>query len=358
MENLVTVLSKFRGKRVLITGDTGFKGSWLSFWLLQYGADVYGYALPALTKSHFRSLRLDKSMDHKDGDVRDAEFLRKTFRKVKPEVVFHLAAQPIVRRSYRDPVETFETNVSGAVNLLESVRLSDSVTSLVFVTSDKCYKNIEQVAGYTESDQLGGHDPYSASKAAAELVFSSYNDSFFKQRQGFGAASGRAGNVIGGGDWSEDRIIPDCIRSLTANKPIVLRNPNATRPWQHVLEPLSGYIVLAERLMSEPKSVEGAWNFGPDEAETRTVHDVAQAAVGHWGSGSVEIESNHSHPHEANLLQLDCTKARQQLQWAPRWHFAETVEKTVQWYKQVEDGAKAIDVTTNQLSQYERKSHD
>jgi CDP-glucose 4,6-dehydratase len=164
--------------------------------------------------------------------------------------------------------------------------------------------------------------------------------------------------VIGGGDWSEDRIIPDCIRSLTANKPIVLRNPNATRPWQHVLEPLSGYIVLAERLMSEPKSVEGAWNFGPDDAETRTVHDVAQAAVGHWGSGSVEIESNHSHPHEANLLQLDCTKARQQLQWAPRWHFAETVEKTVQWYKQVEDGAKAIDVTTNQLSQYERKSHD
>jgi CDP-glucose 4,6-dehydratase len=183
MENLVTVLSKFRGKRVLITGDTGFKGSWLSFWLLQYGADVYGYALPALTKSHFRSLRLDKSMDHKDGDVRDAEFLQKTFRKVKPEIVFHLAAQPIVRRSYRDPVETFETNVSGAVNLLESVRLSDSVTSLVFVTSDKCYKNIEQVAGYTESDQLGGHDPYSASKAAAELVFSSYNDSFFRSEE-------------------------------------------------------------------------------------------------------------------------------------------------------------------------------
>ena len=255
MESLVNALESFRGKRVLITGDTGFKGSWLSLWLHNHGAEVFGYALPALPHSHFNDLSLGSVINHVDGDVRDLASLNKRFQEVQPHAVFHLAAQPIVRLSYRDPVQTFETNIGGSTNVLECVRLTESVQALIFITSDKCYRNVEQVAGYTEEDVLGGNDPYSASKGAAELVFAAYNASFFAHRDGLIAASARAGNVIGGGDWAEDRIIPDCIRSLQQNTAIVIRNPHATRPWQHVLEPLSGYIMLGSAMLKGNTSV-------------------------------------------------------------------------------------------------------
>lgn len=358
MENLVAALESFRGKRVLITGDTGFKGSWLSMWLTNHGAEVHGYALPPLAHSHFNDLDLGSVINHTDGDVRSLENMMAKFHAVQPQVVFHLAAQPIVRLSYRDPVQTFDTNIGGATNVLECVRLTDSVQALVFITSDKCYRNIEQVAGYTEDDVLGGNDPYSASKGAAELVFAAYNASFFVHRDGLIAASTRAGNVIGGGDWAEDRIIPDCIRALQKEQPIIIRNPQATRPWQHVLEPLSGYIMLGSEMLKGNRSVSGSWNFGPREDEVRSVNDVTQAVITHWGNGVVHLDNNVNHPHEATLLQLDCSKARTQLGWSPQWNFATTMEKTVSWYRAVHSGAKASSITRQQLEEYERSTHD
>jgi CDP-glucose 4,6-dehydratase len=358
MENLVNALESFRGKRVLITGDTGFKGSWLSLWLHNHGAKVFGYALPALDHSHFNDLQLGSLIDHQDGDIRDLERLKARFIDVQPDVVFHLAAQPIVRLSYRDPVQTFDTNIGGSTNLLECVRLTESVKALVFITSDKCYRNIEQDAGYTEQDVLGGSDPYSASKGAAELVFAAYNASFFVQRDNLIAASARAGNVIGGGDWAEDRIIPDCIRSLQHDTPIHIRNPRATRPWQHVLEPLSGYILLGSEMLKGNSVVSGSWNFGPRSDEVRSVSDVTQEAIAIWGSGSVTLDDNRDHPHEATLLQLDCSKAQAELNWSPQWDFVTTMEKTVSWYQLVHQGTQAISVTQQQLTEYEIGKRD
>lgn len=358
MENLVDALNSFSGKRVLITGDTGFKGSWLSMWLHNHGAEVFGYALPPLDHSLFNDLGLSSLIHHTDGDVRDLESLMNKFRVVQPHVVFHLAAQPIVRLSYRDPVQTFDTNIGGATNVLECVRLTDSVQALVFITSDKCYRNVEQIAGYTENDVLGGNDPYSASKGAAELVFAAYNASFFVQREGLIAASARAGNVIGGGDWAEDRIIPDCIRALQNKMPIIIRNPNATRPWQHVLEPLSGYIMLGSQMLKGNSSVSGAWNFGPREDEVRSVNDVTSAVIKHWGHGVVQLDQSQNHPHEAMLLQLDCSKARTQLGWSPQWNFDVTMEKTVAWYRSVDAGTQTSFITRQQLKEYEGGNHD
>ena len=261
------ILSSFSGKRVLITGHTGFKGSWLAFVLSEAGADVVGYALsPESGRSHFELLNLKDHIRHVVGDVRDQASLHAVVQSARPEFVFHLAAQALVKESYGDPVGTFSTNVMGSVNLLEAVRQSETVRSLIYVTSDKCYENMEWPWGYRENDRLGGHDPYSASKAAAELSFAAYAKSFFSSRPELGAATTRAGNVIGGGDWAKDRIVPDCIRAVEASRPVQLRSPNATRPWQHVLEPLSGYMLLAIRLRDDPARYAGSWNFGPSSA--------------------------------------------------------------------------------------------
>lgn len=328
------VFEQLRGRRIFITGHTGFKGSWLAFILYEAKAKIRGFALPPATEvNHFDLICLSDKVEHIVGDIQDAEHLSRALTEFQPEIVFHLAAQALVRPAYEDPVGTFSTNVMGSVHLLDAVRQCPSVRSLVYITSDKCYENVEWLWGYRETDQVGGRDPYSASKGAAELIFSSYERSFFERNLQLGAASARAGNVIGGGDWAIDRIIPDCIRAIEADQPVCLRNPQATRPWQHVLEPLSGYMQLAARLLDEPKRWSGAWNFGPSTHEVRTVHTVADAIVSHIGRGGVKIEGASPQLHEARLLQLNCDKAHQLLQWATRWHVDETLKQTALWYK-------------------------
>jgi CDP-glucose 4,6-dehydratase len=347
------VFKSFKNRRVFVTGHTGFKGSWLAFILNEIGADVLGYALePATSANHFDLLNLKDKINHTVGDIRDATFLSRTLIDFQPEFVFHLAAQALVRPSYDDPANTFSTNIIGSVNLLDTVRQCESVRSLVYITSDKCYENVEWIWGYRENDQLGGRDPYSASKAAAEIVFSSYARSFFNQRTSLGAATTRAGNVIGGGDWAVDRIVPDCIRAIEAGEPIRLRNPAATRPWQHVLEPLAGYLLLAERLYEEPKRWNGSWNFGPSTNEVRTVENVAAVIISHLGKGSIEIEEALGQLHEAHLLQLNCDKAHQLLGWYPRWNVDQTLEATAKWYKTIIDGGSAEHITRAQIHSY------
>jgi CDP-glucose 4,6-dehydratase len=355
MGQMVTTdyLSSFKGQRVFITGHTGFKGSWLAFLLNEVGAEVLGYALPPVgEKNHFELLGLAQMIGHVEADIREGDKLAAEMSRFQPEFVFHLAAQALVRPSYSDPKITFETNVMGSVNLLEAVRKCESVRSLVYITSDKCYENLEWLWGYRENDQLGGHDPYSASKASAEMVFSAYARSFFFERPDFGAASTRAGNVIGGGDWAVDRIIPDCIRAIESEKPIHLRNPLATRPWQHVLEPLSGYLLLASQLRKEPSAYAGSWNFGPSSKETRTVLEVAEHLVARFGKGSVNIEASMEKHHEARLLQLNCDKAHQVLRWYPRWGFERTLDMTADWYKNIYEGGEATDITRKQLYEF------
>jgi CDP-glucose 4,6-dehydratase len=346
-------LLNFKGRRVFITGHTGFKGSWLAFLLNEIGAEVLGYALPPVgKKNHFELLGLAQTIGHVEADIRDGEKLTAAMSGFQPEFVFHLAAQALVRPSYADPKTTFETNVMGSVNLLEAVRHCESVRSLVYITSDKCYENLEWLWGYRENDRLGGHDPYSASKASAEMVFSAYARSFFFDRPKLGAASTRAGNVIGGGDWAVDRIIPDFVRAIESKKPIDLRNPSATRPWQHVLEPLSGYLLLAERLREEPSAFAGSWNFGPPSKEVRTVLEVAEHLIARFGCGSINCESSEKNPHEAGLLQLNCDRAHQKLGWYPRWDFERTIDMTAGWYKNVQGGEEAKKVTRQQLYDY------
>lgn len=349
---MADVLASYKGKRVLITGHTGFKGSWLAQVLVRLGAEVAGYALPPGSKSsHFELLGLRNAITHIEGDIRDLTRLSRTVQEFAPQSVFHLAAQALVRRSYVDPVDTFSTNVMGSVNLLEVARQTPSVRSLVLITSDKCYENHEWIWGYRENDQLGGHDPYSASKAAAEIVFSAYRRSFLTARRDFGAATTRAGNVIGGGDWAQDRIVPDCIRAITEGRPVALRNPTATRPWQHVLEPLSGYLVLGAALLSDPVRYSGAWNFGPPSTQCRTVGEVADVIIRHLGRGAVKHGDSASQ-HEAQLLQLNCDKAHQMLRWYPRWDIDKTLEMTADWYRAVLGGDEAKAVTSRQICDY------
>jgi len=297
-------------------------------------------------------LELSNLIQHVEADIRDEKKLVATMKEFQPEIVFHLAAQALVRPSYDEPRATFETNVMGSVNLLEAIRETESVRSLVYITSDKCYENVEWIWGYRENDTLGGRDPYSASKGAAELVFSAYARSFFQTRKSLGAASTRAGNVIGGGDWAVDRIIPDCIRAIQSEKPINIRSPHATRPWQHVLEPLSGYLLLGARLYEEPEKFGGAWNFGPPSSQVRTVIEVAEHIVNRYGSGSIITNKNTPKHHEANLLQLNCDKANQYLGWYPRWDVEQTLNMTSDWYKKVNNGMVAKDVTNQQLQEY------
>lgn len=353
METLVSSLALMQGRRVLITGHTGFKGSWLSHWLLDAGAELHGVALPPLSEpSLFTDLALMSRMNSIMCDIRDASELHRHFAVIQPEVVFHLAAQALVKKSYEDPHGTFTTNVVGSLNVLEAVRNTHSVRALVYVTSDKCYLNRELIRGYHEGDELGGADPYSASKASAELLYHSYVPSFFADRSDLSVASARAGNVIGGGDWSADRLVPDCIRSLTAARQIVLRRPEATRPWQHVLEPLSGYLTLAGNLLQRRIASGESWNFGPRENDVHTVLDVAQRCVDEWGAGEVVVDRAQQTMHEATLLQLNCIKATERLRWSPRWDYETTIGRTIGWYRRRHKGVDATELVRDDIARY------
>jgi CDP-glucose 4,6-dehydratase len=348
-DRAVSLPDFFSGKRVLVTGDTGFKGTWLSLWLADLGAQVSGLALdPNTNPSLFRILRLDDLVSHHRIDVRDAPALREIVKEVRPDVVFHLAAQALVRVSYREPLETMQTNVLGTANLLEAVRHAEfdgtHPCTVVVVTSDKCYENRETYYAYREEDRMGGHDVYSMSKGAVELLVSSWRNSFFPaaamERHGISLTTARAGNVIGGGDWSEDRIVVDCVRSLVRGEPIGVRNPRAVRPWQHVLEPLSGYLQLGAtvgRAAGRDPDFLSAWNFGPGPDSERTVGELAGSLVEEWGSGSWKHLREEGAAHEAHYLKLAIDKARHLLGWKPVWGFERAVRETVRWYRTSEE---------------------
>ena len=336
--------SFWKNKKVLLTGHTGFKGSWLSLWLLELGAEVVGLSLPAgLGPSLFEQLQLEQEIENHFLDIRDFECVQNLVRSIQPDIVFHLAAQPLVRLSYKDPRDTWMTNVFGTVNLLESLRSVEQPCSAVMITTDKVYCNNEWIYGYRESDPIGGHDPYSSSKAAAELAIASWRSSFCgalpHQIPNLRVASARAGNVIGGGDWAKDRIVPDAMRSLARGEPISVRNPVATRPWQHVLEPLGGYLCLAEALVASDEQA-SAFNFGPQLEANRPVRELVEETLKHW-PGRWQDQSDPYAPHEASLLNLVIDRAHHQLGWAPRWDFATTVQRTVNWYRRVNEGASS-----------------
>lgn len=328
----------YKGKTVLVTGHTGFKGSWLSIWLRELGAKVIGYALePQTSQDNFVVTQLADKMIDIRGDIRDKQQLKQVFERYQPQIVFHMAAQALVRESYVEPVSTYETNVMGTINVLECIRESESVKIGIMITTDKCYENKEQLWGYKESDALGGYDPYSSSKAAAEIAIASWRSSFFNvskySEHGKAIASVRAGNVIGGGDWAKDRIIPDCIRALKNNQPITIRSPRAVRPWQHVLEPLSGYLLLGQKMMENPIKYSESWNFGPNLESIVPVWDVATLVVKNYGEGKLIDASVPDAPHEAQLLNLDISKAVFKLDWQPTWQIEQAIEYTVAWYQ-------------------------
>jgi CDP-glucose 4,6-dehydratase len=344
----------YKNKRVLVTGHTGFKGSWLTLILDMLGAKVAGYSLPNNkfnNDSHFKSLKFNNLKDYR-GDISNIKKVQNVFTEFNPQIVFHLAAQPIVRESYNDPHSTMSTNIMGGLSVLECVRKSKSVKSLVYITSDKCYENKEWIWGYREHDELGGIDPYSASKSGAEMIFNSYLRSFYTHKK-MGASSARAGNVIGGGDWSSDRIIPDCIKSIIDKKILEIRSPNATRPWQHVLEPLSGYLMLANVHFKYKDKYNGSWNFGPDIQKNITVKDITEMLFKKLNHDKLlKFTKNQSKAHEANLLQLNCDKAKQLLDWNPRWDVNQTINKTAEWYKSFINGENMYRVTRNQIKEY------
>lgn len=342
-------------RRVLITGHTGFKGSWLALWLHARGATVAGLALePDTVPSLFRQLEIEWDIDHCIGDIREVETLRQRITDFSPEIIFHLAAQPLVRRSYEFPRETWATNVMGTVHLLDVLRNFSAACAVVVVTTDKVYHNREWLHAYREEDRLGGHDPYSASKAACELVVESYRQSFFAENA-VRLASARAGNVIGGGDWAEDRVVPDLVRAFSAGVALGVRNAAAIRPWQHVLDPLAGYMRLAEQLWLNAPGVDSAFNFGPDQTGQRTVRDLTEAALQYW-PGEWNDCSDSTAPHEAGRLSLTTDKARALLGWSPRWDFEETVRRTMDWYRAVEGGASARDISLRQIRDFEGKN--
>ena len=351
--------STWNGRRVLITGHTGFKGSWLALWLQRLGAEVAGYALaPDTEPSHFGLIALDQLVRHHQGDIRDFEKFREVALGFRPEVVIHMAAQALVLRSYDLPKETFDVNIGGTVNILDVVRELDTVRACIIVTSDKCYENKESTEGYREDDRLGGSDPYSASKAAAEIVVEAYRRSFFRPEESHvGLASVRAGNVIGGGDWAEYRIVPDCVRALSTGKKIVVRNPRAIRPWQHVLEPLGGYLLLGQRLIEHPAEYSGAWNFGPGASETIRVEQLVNQFVEAWGSGAVELSDGDERPgRETGILRLRTDKAQKDLDWSPVLSGEEAIRWTVEWYQAWHAGnTPPRDVTLGQIDAYQNR---
>lgn len=345
-------------KTVLITGHTGFVGSWTSMCLLMLGAKLIGYSLPPPIKpSFFEAVGLSRKMVSIEADIRDFDYLLSVLREYKPEIIIHLAAQPLVRESYNDPVLTYSTNVLGTVNLLEAVRLTDSTKVALNVTTDKCYENKEWVWGYRENDRLGGHDPYSSSKACSELVTQAYRDSFFILKDlnthQVAVSTARAGNIIGGGDWANDRLIPDCIKALIENKKIIIRYPKAIRPWQHALEPIYGYLLLVEKLYKNRSEYSNSWNFGPDESDAKSVEWVVEYIANLWGDlASWGVDTNDN-LHETTTLKLDCSKARSQLGWEPMWNIKTALERTVEWYKvYYERPQKSREVTQLQISEY------
>jgi CDP-glucose 4,6-dehydratase len=339
---------------VVVTGHTGFKGSWLSLWLSDLGAEVTGYALePATNPSLFQIARIPERVNSVIGDVRDLAALRACIRDARPEVVIHMAAQALVRPSYADPVGTYQTNVMGTVNLLEAIREVPDIKAVVVVTSDKCYENREWLWGYRESDPVGGRDPYSSSKGCAELVTAAYRSSFFANADHpVGISSARAGNVIGGGDWAVDRVIPDAITAFAAGRPVTLRNPTAIRPWQHVLEPLGGYLLLAEKLFEDPATYSEAWNFGPRDDDAKPVSWLVCRLAELWGSNAKWTASSGAEVHEAHYLKLDCSKARERLGWSPRLDLDEALEWVVEWYKAHDSKLDAGALAEEQIHRY------
>ncbi|MCD8212699.1 MAG: CDP-glucose 4,6-dehydratase [Campylobacter sp.] len=343
----------YRNKNILITGNTGFKGSWLAFWLTEMNANVTGYSNKIPTDpSHFKLLNLDINTIF--GDVRDLDRLNLVMKQVRPDIVFHLAAQPLVRYSYEHPIETYETNVIGTIKLFEACRMND-IKAIINITSDKCYDNKEWVWGYRENDPMGGYDIYSSSKGCAEILTNSYRNSFFNVNK-YGVshetllASARAGNVIGGGDWAEDRLICDAVRAASKNETVLIRNPNATRPWQHVLDPLSGYLLLGQKLLEKEKEFADSWNFGPNEECAYSVENVLNEFKGHWKKIKFQVQSDIKNLHEANLLKLDCSKANIKLGWKPNWNSKTAFEKTINWYKSFYEHGEIL--TKQNLEEY------
>ncbi len=350
----------WRGKRVFLTGHTGFKGSWLSLWLQSLCAELTGYALkPPTSPSLFEKARVAQGMTSLEGDIRDLGFLSRTMQAARPEVVIHMAAQPLVRRSFMDPVETYSTNVMGTVNLLEAVRHCPSVKSVVNVTSDKCYENQEWVWSYRENEPMGGYDPYSNSKGCAELVSAAYRSSFFNPddyaKHGVALATARAGNVIGGGDWAQDRLLPDILTAFARGEAVRLRNPHAIRPWQHVLEPLRGYLTLAERLADDGVAFAGGWNFGPNDDDARPVGWLVAEMAKRWGPGANWMVDTGEHPHEANFLKLDISKARAKLGWRPMLTLAESLDLVIDWATASAAGHDARELTIEQIKKYHER---
>lgn len=350
--------SFWKGKKVLITGHTGFKGSWLSLWLQTRGVNTVGYSLPPPTKpSLFEIANLSEGMVSIKGDVRDLDHLKTAIAEHTPEIIIHMAAQSLVRYSYSNPIETYSTNVMGTANVLEAVRQTDSVKVVLIITSDKCYENREWLWGYRENDPMGGHDPYSSSKGCAELVTSAYRSSYFSkendQTHSVALASARAGNVIGGGDWAGDRLIPDIVRAIMENRSVAIRNPNATRPWQHVLEPLEGYLSLAEKLWKQGQELSGGWNFGPDDEDCRAVSWIVKNLTHFWdGDIHWELDSAEN-PHEATYLKLDCSKAKRLLGWSSKLNLFTALEWVVEWYQGYLNNQDMRELSKVQISRYE-----
>jgi len=350
----------WNNKRIFLTGHTGFKGGWLSLWLAAMGAKVTGYALaPNTTPNFFEVAKIEAGLEQFHlADVRDLGKLQKAMGDAKPEIVIHMAAQPLVRYSYDNPVETYATNVMGTVHVLESIRTLDCVRAAVIVTTDKCYENREWVWGYRENEPMGGHDPYSNSKGCAELVASAYRQSYFSpekySKHQVAIASARAGNVIGGGDWSGDRLIPDAIKAFEAKTPLMIRNPLATRPWQHVLEPLSGYLILAQALHQEGARFDGGWNFGPRDGDARSVREVIELLIQNWGSVASWVQDKREQPHEAHSLKLDCSKARQYLGWSPRLSLEQAIENITQWHHAYQQQSNMHEMSLKQITRYQK----
>ena len=345
--------SFWRNRKVFLTGHTGFKGAWLTMWLRRMGAEVTGYSLPAPTDpSLFKLADVAAGIRSIEGDVRDLEHLKKSLIEAQPEVVLHLAAQALVRASYADPIQTFSSNIMGTVNMLEAGRACPSLRSMIIVTSDKCYENREWHWGYRENEAMGGRDPYSSSKGCAELVTAAFYSSFYQQTGNIGLASARAGNVIGGGDWAQDRLVPDLMRSFIAGKKTLIRNATSIRPWQHVLEPLSGYLELARHAFLKPAAVTGGWNFGPADSNAKPAGILADLLVQRWGGDAGWERDSAPQPHEANLLKLDSSKARNLLGWHARLNFGATLDWVSEWYKAFANGSDMKTVTERQIDQY------
>jgi len=344
----------WNGKKVFLTGHTGFKGSWLSLWLQSMGAVVKGFALqPPTTPALFEEARVAEGMESEIGDIRNLEAITASMAAFNPDILIHMAAQPLVRLSYREPVETYTTNVMGTVHVLEAARQCSSLKAIVNVTTDKCYENREWVWGYRENEPMGGHDPYSNSKGCSELVTAAYRNSFFNTPDTAALASARAGNVIGGGDWAEDRLIPDILRAFEQKQSVTIRNPLATRPWQHVLEPVSGYLILAEKLYHEGARYAEGWNFGPRDEDVKPVEWILNHLVEHWGQGASWQLDTNPQPHEAQLLKLDISKAAAYLKWQPRWSLAKTLDSIVEWHQCWLGSGDIRQMTLDQIAAYQ-----